>query len=533
MTLNLTIPKTTHTDFTPRITVIGVGGGGTNAVNNMIEMKLPGVDFVVANTDAQQLQLSRAERRIQLGPHITQGNGAGGRPEVGKASADEASDDLSRHLENAHMVFITAGMGGGTGTGAAPVIARMARERNILTVGVVTKPFAFEGKKRMRVAEEGIAELQTYVDTLIVIPNQNLFKVATERTGWKEAFEMADNVLYMGVRGVTDLMVVPGLINLDYADIRSVMAEMGKAMMGTGEAEGEERAMRAAEAAISNPLLEDTNMKGARGLLINITGGSDITLFEMDQAANRIREEVDEEANIMVGMALDESLAGRMRISVVATGIDSAPIHLAQQPKLQIVGGGMVETAAFPAHVQAQNAPSAYAVAEPQASVAQAPGHVPGHVSGHVSGQAAGAAGYIPQPPARPLVSAAFQTLPAEALELAMAHGEARPQAKAEPTPVRPAARPGMEPARAQPEPAKRPSLFSRVFGSGSAPAAAPVQRAAHHQEPVISAGYRQEQMAADPHGEPPREAPRAAVRPAQIDDIGLDIPAFLRRPSS
>ncbi len=388
MTLNLTIQKTSHTDFTPRITVIGVGGGGTNAVNNMIALALPGVDFVVANTDAQQLQLSRSERRIQLGPHITQGNGAGGRPEVGKASADEAADELARHLENTHMVFITAGMGGGTGTGAAPVIARMARERNILTVGVVTKPFAFEGKKRMRLAEEGISELQAYVDTLIVIPNQNLFKVANERTGWKEAFEMADNVLYMGVRGVTDLMVLPGLINLDYADIRSVMAEMGKAMMGTGEADGEERAMRAAEAAISNPLLEDTNMKGARGLLINITGGSDITLFEMDQAANRIREEVDEEANIMVGMALDESLSGRMRISVVATGIDSAVPHVSQVPKLQVVNGGMVEAVAFP----------------PQAVASQAATHAP-----QALGQSQGGAGYVPHPPARPLLSAAFQ----------------------------------------------------------------------------------------------------------------------------
>src|SRR6202167_2856409 len=254
MTLNLTIPPTPTTDFSPRITVIGVGGGGTNAVDNMIAANLQGVEFVVANTDAQQLMHSRADRRIQLGPHITQGLGAGPKPEIGKAAAEEAADEVYRHLDGAHMVFITAGMGGGTGTGAAPVIARMARERNILTVGVVTKPFAFEGKRRMRSAEEGITELQSYVDTLIVIPNQNLFKVANERTGWKEAFEMADNVLYMGVRGVTDLMVMPGIVNLDYADIRSVMSEMGKAMMGTGEAEGEDRAIRAAEAAISNPL---------------------------------------------------------------------------------------------------------------------------------------------------------------------------------------------------------------------------------------------------------------------------------------
>ncbi len=345
MTLNLTIQKTSHTDFTPRITVIGVGGGGCNAVNNMITLNLPGVDFVAANTDAQQLQRSLAEKRIQLGPHLTQGNGAGGRPEIGKASADEAADELYRHLEDVHMVFITAGMGGGTGTGAAPVIARMAREKNILTVGVVTKPFAFEGKKRMRAAEEGIAELQAYVDTLIVIPNQNLFKVANERTGWKEAFEMADNVLYMGVRGVTDLMVLPGIVNLDYADIRSVMSVMGKAMMGTGEAEGEDRAIRAAEAAISNPLLEDTNMRGAHGLLINITGGSDVTLFEVDQAAHRIGEEVDKDANIMFGMSLDETLAGRIRVSVVATGIDNTPQAL---PKLQVVNGGSTGPVAFP-----------------------------------------------------------------------------------------------------------------------------------------------------------------------------------------
>jgi len=496
MTLNLTIQKTSHTDFTPRITVIGVGGGGTNAVNNMIALNLPGVDFVVANTDAQQLQLSRAERRIQLGPHITQGNGAGGRPEVGKASADEASDDLARHLENTHMVFITAGMGGGTGTGAAPVIARMARERNILTVGVVTKPFAFEGKKRMRLAEEGIAELQAYVDTLIVIPNQNLFKVANERTGWKEAFEMADNVLYMGVRGVTDLMVLPGLINLDYADIRSVMAEMGKAMMGTGEADGEDRAMRAAEAAISNPLLEDTNMKGARGLLINITGGSDITLFEMDQAANRIREEVDEDANIMVGMALDESLSGRMRISVVATGIDSSAPSVAQMPKLQVVGGGLAEAVAFPPQAQAQN---------PQIS----------------QQTAAQGAGYIPQPPAKPLLSAAYPQTVVEAAEQERAELElrqARPAAQALPPQLRAGA-----------EPPKRASLFSRVFGSAPASApepAAPAQPRAQHREPVMAPRHQEPEFQTPE----PREPARPAVRPAQIDEIGLEIPAFLRR---
>ncbi|MDE8348758.1 MAG: cell division protein FtsZ [Acidocella sp.] len=516
MTLNLTIPKTAHTDFTPRITVIGVGGGGTNAVNNMIALNLPGVDFVVANTDAQSLQLSRAERRIQLGPHITQGNGAGGRPEVGKASADEANDDLARHLENTHMVFITAGMGGGTGTGAAPVIARMARERNILTIGVVTKPFGFEGKKRMRLAEEGISELQAYVDTLIVIPNQNLFKVANERTGWKEAFEMADNVLYMGVRGVTDLMVLPGLINLDYADIRSVMAEMGKAMMGTGEATGEDRAMRAAESAISNPLLEDTNMKGARGLLINITGGSDITLFEMDQAANRIREEVDEDANIMVGMALDENLAGHIRISVVATGIDSSAPASSQMPKFQVVGGGVAEPVAFPPHVQQAVGPASQ-ISQPQ----QAP-------QPHAPEMFQQGAGYIPQAPTKPLISTAYQSAEPARFELEEPV-EKRPSRP--PTPP-PAATIRYESVRPPvPEPQKRPSLFSRVFGGAAEEPAPPVQpRATSHREPVISP--------VAPRSESDFEAPipvfgRAPVRSGQIDEVELEIPAFLRRSNS
>src|SRR6185312_5397979 len=353
MTLSLTIPQTTHTDFSPRITVIGVGGGGTNAVDNMIAANLQGVDFVVANTDAQQLMHSRADRRIQLGPHITQGLGAGAKPEIGRAAAEEAADELYRHLDGCHMVFITAGMGGGTGTGAAPVIARMARERNILTVGVVTKPFSFEGARRAQAADRGIDELQQYVDTLIVIPNQNLFRMANDRTTWREAFKMADQVLYMGVRGVTDLMMAPGLVNLDFADIRTVMAAMGKAMMGTGEAEGENRAIRASEAAISNPLLEDTSMAGARGLLINITGGDDLTLFEVDQAANRIREEVDEEANVIFGSAIDETLTGRIRVSVVATGIDS-PRAEAARPRLVAVAGGGAMPAPAPIPVPGQ-----------------------------------------------------------------------------------------------------------------------------------------------------------------------------------
>ena len=348
MTLNLIIPPQAHTDFTPRITVIGVGGGGTNAVDNMIAANLQGVEFVVANTDAQQLMHSRADRRIQLGPHLTQGLGAGAKPEIGKAAAEEAADELYRHLDGAHMVFITAGMGGGTGTGAAPVIARMARERGILTVGVVTKPFGFEGQRRARSADEGIEELQQYVDTLIVIPNQNLFRMATERTTWKDAFKMADQVLYMGVRGVTDLMMVHGLINLDFADVKAVMAEMGKAMMGTGEADGDNRAIRAAEAAINNPLLEDTSMSGAKGLLINITGGEDLTLFEVDQAVTRIRDEVDEEANVIFGSAIDETLNGRIRVSVVATGIDSPHNNAAKGPRLVSVGGAKPEPQPIP-----------------------------------------------------------------------------------------------------------------------------------------------------------------------------------------
>jgi cell division protein FtsZ len=362
MTLNLTIPRQQHTDFTPRITVIGVGGAGCNAVNNMIGMGLDGVEFLVANTDAQQLVNSRAERRVQLGPHLTQGLGAGAKPEIGRAAAEEATEDLARHLEGVHMIFITAGMGGGTGTGAAPVIARMARERGVLTVGVVTRPFDFEGPKRKRAAEQGLEELQQYVDTLIIVPNQNLFRKANERTTFAEAFKMADDVLYMGVRGVSDLMTNPGLVNLDFADIRTVMAEMGKAMMGTGEAEGEDRAVKASEAAISNPLLEDTSMRGARGVLINITGGYDMTLFEVDEAANRIRREVDEDANIIFGTSVDETLNGRLRVSVVATGIDAMQEQAAEQAEPQrvvAIGGGAPVAAVSPASVPgAPQAPS-------------------------------------------------------------------------------------------------------------------------------------------------------------------------------
>ncbi len=321
MPLNLSVP--TVTELKPRISVIGVGGAGGNAVNNMIESQLEGVEFVVANTDAQAVGLSLADHKVQLGTTLTQGLGAGSQPEVGQAAAEESLAEVMDIISGSNMLFITAGMGGGTGTGAAPVIAKAARERNILTVGVITKPFHFEGARRMRIAERGIVELQKYVDTLLIIPNQNLFRIADDNTTFADAFAMADEVLHSGVRGITDLMIVPGLINLDFADVRSVMSEMGKAMMGTGEAEGDKRASEAAEAAISNPLLDEVSMKGARGVLINITGGMDMKLFEVDEAANRIRSEVDPDANIIVGSTFSHDLEGKMRVSVVATGIDA------------------------------------------------------------------------------------------------------------------------------------------------------------------------------------------------------------------
>ncbi len=482
MTLNLTIPQQTYADFTPKITVIGVGGGGTNAVDNMISLQLQGVDFVVANTDAQQLTHSRADRRIQLGPHLTQGLGAGAKPEIGRAAAEEAADDLARHLDGAHMVFITAGMGGGTGTGAAPVIARMARERGVLTVGVVTKPFTFEGLRRAKAADQGIAELQQYVDTLIVIPNQNLFRLANERTGWKEAFKMADHVLYMGVRGVTDLMVAPGLVNLDFADIRTVMAEMGKAMMGTGEAEGENRAIRAAEAAISNPLLEDTSMAGARGLLINITGGEDMTLYEVDQAANRIREEVAEDANIIFGSAIDDGLSGRVRVSVVATGIDTPAPSEQARPKLVAVGGGV-----------AMAVPAGHTVQLGEPMVLAAP------VSGSQVATAPVAASAAPLPHAMPQPLRQASSPRPLSMELLRA-AEATVQAPAAP----------------------RTSLFGIVTGAlrRSAVGAGPAEP--RRSEPQLTQEVTAEVQPA---------SPRAPTQAAE--EAGLDIPAFLRRQSN
>ena len=366
MTLNLSLPG--HEELKPRITVFGVGGAGGNAVNNMIEQELDGTEFVVANTDAQALQQSRAAAKIQMGLKVTEGLGAGARATVGAAAAEESIEQIVDHLAGAHMCFITAGMGGGTGTGAAPIIAQAARELGVLTVGVVTKPFQFEGAKRMKQAEEGVEALQKVVDTLIIIPNQNLFRLANENTTFTEAFALADDVLYQGVKGVTDLMVRPGLINLDFADVRAVMDEMGKAMMGTGEAEGENRAIQAAEKAIANPLLDEISLEGAKGVLINITGGYDLTLFELDEAANKIREKVDGDANIIVGSTLDPGMEGKMRVSVVATGIDA----LAKQSETPVPRRSMAaplapvaEVAAAVEEPQPAAQPSVATIAEP------------------------------------------------------------------------------------------------------------------------------------------------------------------------
>ena len=597
MTLNLTVPQSMHTDFTPRITVIGVGGGGTNAVDNMIALNLQGVEFVVANTDAQQLLHSRADRRIQLGPHITQGLGAGANPQIGKAAAEEAAEELYRHLDGTHMLFVAAGMGGGTGTGAAPVIARMARERGILTVGVVTKPFNFEGSRRSRHANEGIEELQNYVDTLIVIPNQNLFRMSNERTTWKEAFKMADHVLYMGVRGVTDLMMTPGLVNLDFADVRTVMQEMGKAMMGTGEAEGENRAIRAAEAAISNPLLEDTSMSGARGLLINITGGEDLTLFEVDQAASRIGEEVAPDANIIFGSALDPTLEGKIRVSVVATGIDmgvgsSRGEH--QRPTLVAVGnGGMEEFNPIPLPNQTQtsgevstaNLGAGHSSVTPITGFRGLPGNQPGNReaferesqgldiphggssidAGPAHASFADEADHREPHPADPSY-AHRQEEPPHKPRMPGIPPMAGGHAHMDPAPQRAAPSLFNEAPRAAPQatpvaaPATRPNLFMKMTGllrrGGSAPAPAPVHAPvprAQAEQPMAQRPAPRMEQRVDPRQDPrqdprydarhdarpePRpemqmEQPRPASRRPAGEESVSDVPAFLRRQTS
>ena len=464
----------------PKITVVGVGGAGGNAVNDMIRSNLEGVEFIACNTDAQALSNNGAPIKVQLGTGVTSGLGAGARPEIGKAAAEETLAEIAEHLSGVNMVFITAGMGGGTGTGAAPVIARAAREMGILTVGVVTKPFHFEGKHRMRLAEAGIQELQQFVDTLIIIPNQNLFRVATEKTTFADAFKMADNVLYSGVRGVTDLIVRPALVNLDFADIRTVMSEMGKAMMGTGEASGEGRAIAAAEAAINNPLLDDISLKGARSMLINITGGTDISLFEIDEAVNKIREQVDPDANIIFGACLDETMSGAMRLSVVATGIEAGA---AIQPKPALASATTAPRLAAEAKAPAPSAPIQVKVEAPAAAI-----EIP------VPAQAA---------PARAQVAPGGAFIPpAPAVAAKPAQAPARPDPFGEADLAN--AKPVEAPAR------KAPGLFGRMAG-----AARPQQQA---QQPSV---HVQPRLSIEP---------MESARPARADDETLDIPAFLRR---
>ncbi len=524
MTLNLHIP-TRGESLRPSITVIGVGGAGGNAVNNMIRANLEGVHFVVANTDAQALDYALTEKRIQLGTNITQGLGAGASPDIGRQAAEEAFSEIEEAIRGSNMVFITAGMGGGTGTGAAPVVASLAKELGILTVGVVTKPFHFEGTHRMRMAEQGLEELQKYVDTLIVIPNQNLFRMANERTTFADAFAMADDVLHSGVRGVTDLMVKHGLINLDFADIRAVMSEMGKAMMGTGEAGGDRRAIEAAEAAISNPLLDDVSMKGARGVLINITGGPDLTLFEVDEAANRIREEVDPQANIIFGAVFDEKMQGTMRVSVVATGVETESDRQAapkQDSASKTAGAPPLVRPTSPAFKPVNPAPVAQApVAAPleplptqeaaaddtfsfPATNKAKPQGISEKLESPVAVQKPAPTSFVPPRPVEPAVRPAESTIAirrpseprtapaAHAEEAAMDHGSA--------------------------EPAHGDGFFARV---GRAFAAAKAEKK-HEAAPEAAAPARQQTVM--------KEATNNPHKAEATKDEYLDIPAFLRR---
>ena len=542
MALNL-IMNAEQQELKPRITVFGVGGAGGNAVNNMIDQNLEGVEFVVANTDAQALQQSKATSRIQMGIKATEGLGAGARPSVGAAAAEETIEEIVDHLAGAHMCFITAGMGGGTGTGAAPIIAQAARELGVLTVGVVTKPFQFEGNKRMRQAEEGIEALQKVVDTLIIIPNQNLFRLANERTTFTEAFAMADDVLYQGVKGVTDLMVRPGLINLDFADVRAVMDEMGKAMMGTGEATGDDRAVQAAEKAIANPLLDEISLNGAKGVLINITGGYDLTLFELDEAANIIREKVDPDANIIVGSTLDTSMEGTLRVSVVATGIDvstpkaeapvtrrsmAAPLPAqfsVPEPKVEAAPVAAARTAPAPqqasAPVHSQQAP-----AQPQLFDAPEDNHYADEAADPVADDLP-APVYRPQPAA--LKPAPQQSRPAPSMmDDAAAFVAPRPRAPGTPSPEALARlqaavskSPAQQaPAQRQPQPAApaateapRPrfgigTLINRMAGGGHAEEQP--RSAAPRQQPPVSSYDDEQEMSASQER--------------------IEIPAFLRR---
>jgi cell division protein FtsZ len=524
MTINLTVPN--FSDLKPRITVFGVGGAGGNAVNNMIESRLEGVEFVVANTDAQALIQNAAQRRIQMGTALTQGLGAGSQPQIGAAAAEEALPEILDHLAGSHMAFITAGMGGGTGTGAAPVIARAAKEQGILTVGVVTKPFHFEGIRRQQTAERGIEQLAKHVDTLIVIPNQNLFRVANEKTTFAAAFAMADQVLYSGVASITELMTKEGLINLDFADVRAIMSEMGRAMMGTGEASGEKRAIEAAEAAISNPLLDDVSMRGARGLLISITGGPDLTLYEVDEAATRIREEVDPEANIILGATFDESLEGIMRVSVVATGLaaealkggktqpEEAP---AEKPSVfGYVGKHPVPAKPAPAPQAAQPTPMAprFAPAPAAAPMGQAPAPAP-----RIREELARSA--EPEQPPLPL-------MPERAPQPAMRQvrmpaiedfpPQVKRQIEAQQTRIESIAEHAQK---------KKPGLFQRLANVGLGRKDDPPQPS--QREPSIAMQNVQRPPLQ------PRPQPQPQPQPPQLsdptlDDDQLEIPAFLRR---
>jgi cell division protein FtsZ len=562
MTINLKMPDIR--ELKPRITVFGVGGAGGNAVNNMITAGLVGCDFVVANTDAQALTMSKSERIIQMGVQVTEGLGAGSQPEVGRAAAEEVIDEIRDHLSGSHMVFVTAGMGGGTGTGASPVVARIARELGILTVGVVTKPFQFEGQRRMKIAESGIAELHKHVDTLLIIPNQNLFRVANEKTTFADAFAMADQVLYSGVACITDLMVKEGLINLDFADVRAVMREMGKAMMGTGEASGEKRALTAAEAAISNPLIDDSSMQGARGLLISITGGRDLTLYEVDEAATRIREEVDQEANIIVGATFDEGLDGIIRVSVVATGIDQ--VGVAAQPHATIDSRLAELTQKLRANTQRlnerQDQPDQRTAASGEAAPARAAAPKPAALP---------PAGTIEDVTIRPLPPKPSLFIdPAEDRAAPPTQEQPIPQAFVPPQPERPLVRPRMPRIEELPLPAqnefrasrgdmadrptpekRRTSLLQRLAAVGlgrreedEAEAPAPEPRAVAPIAPRPAPAPRPiEPRIQEPVSEyakrppAPRPAPQGLDqhgRPApvhnSIDEDQLEIPAFLRR---
>jgi cell division protein FtsZ len=557
MSIDLKAPELR--ELKPRIMVCGVGGAGGNAVNNMIVSGLIGVDFVVANTDAQALMSSRAERIIQMGLQVTEGLGAGSQPEVGRAAAEEVIEEIRDHLSGAHMCFVTAGMGGGTGTGAAPIIAQAARELGILTVGVVTKPFQFEGVRRMRVADAGIIELQKSVDTLIVIPNQNLFRIANEKTTFADAFAMADQVLYSGVACITDLMVKEGLINLDFADVRAVMREMGKAMMGTGEATGEKRAILAAEAAIANPLLDEVSMKGARGLLISITGGNDLTLYEVDEAASRIRQEVDEDANIILGATFDQNLDGMVRVSVVATGIDSVEMHGANELR---IAETISQRPRIRAEVRTQEPTKMIAAAETVSeSFEEAPITLADPAPAPQPIQAAMTRGVHLQP-VRPQAAQFVEPQPAPAEE--HEHFEPGPfiPPAAESPVLRPQRMPQIEdfplPAQKQiraqhSEPAAAPhrkTLLERLAAFGvsrheeprpalpareplpriPAPAPRPAQHSSVHAEyakRAPQASPRQVQAAIDA-----RQQTRAAPARA-IEEEQLEIPAFLRRQSN